>query len=59
MTVDNQTIIRWDNTPHFPEFETHPFHRHLGSDEAPEAFPAIAFADVLQFIMASIDASPQ
>lgn len=57
MNANDETIIRWDNTPHFPEFETFPFHRHLGSNETPEPFPAITFFDVLKFISDRLTAS--
>lgn len=50
LTASNQTIYRWDNTPHFPNFDTFPSHRHVGSNETPEPFPAVSLADVLAFI---------
>ncbi|GAB3925147.1 toxin-antitoxin system TumE family protein [Larkinella terrae] len=59
MNPDNETIFRWDNTPHFPEFTTFPFHRHIGSSEIAESFPAVSLADVLQFISDQIIASQQ
>lgn len=54
MTPDNQTIYRWDNTPHFPEFSTFPHHRHVGPDELAEPFPAMTLAGVLGFIAVGI-----
>ncbi len=27
-------IVRWDNTPHFPDLEGFPHHRHIGCPEA-------------------------
>lgn len=54
MTADNQIIYRWDNTPHFPDFDTFPYHRHVGFDETAEPFPAVSLADVLQFIATSL-----
>lgn len=54
MTASNQTIYRWDNTPHFPDFETFPNHRHSGPDELPEPFPAVSLADVLAFIASQL-----
>lgn len=27
-TPDNQLLARWDNAPHHPEVETHPYHLH-------------------------------
>ncbi len=58
MTADDQTIYRWDNTPHFPGFNTFPFHRHVGTNEVAEAFPAVSLAEVIQFIARSIDKRP-
>ncbi|RRB00926.1 toxin-antitoxin system TumE family protein [Larkinella rosea] len=60
MNPGNETLFRWDNTPHFPEFKTYPFHRHIGPSEIAESFPAVSLADVLQFIADRINAtSPQ
>ncbi len=50
MTAMNQTIYRWDNTPHFPDFDTFPYHRHAGPDEVAEPFSSVSLADVLAFI---------
>ena len=50
MDAANQTIFRWDNATHFPQFDTFPFHRHVGGNEVPEAFPMITFLETLQFI---------
>lgn len=47
MTHANQTIYRWDNTPHFPDFDTFPYHRHAGPDELPEPFPPVSLPAVL------------
>ncbi len=30
---DNSLVFRYDNAPHHPEIETHPHHKHVGSDE--------------------------
>ncbi len=50
MTATHQTIYRWDNTPHFPDFDTFPYHRHVGLDEIAEPFPAVSLSDVFTFI---------
>jgi len=50
MDAANQAIFRWDNTTHFPQFDTFPFHRHVGSNETPEPHPMITFSETLQFI---------
>lgn len=57
MTAAHQTIYRWDNTPHFPDFDTFPNHRHTGPEEVPEPFPAVSLADVLAFIARHIAGS--
>lgn len=54
MTAENQTIYRWDNIPHYPDFDTFPNHRHTGPDETAEPYPAVSLADVLQFIATSL-----
>ncbi|MBD2753680.1 toxin-antitoxin system TumE family protein [Spirosoma validum] len=54
MNTENQTIYRWDNTPHFPDFDTFPYHRHLGPDELPEPFPQVSLTDVLNFIASQL-----
>jgi hypothetical protein len=53
MTEANRTIYRWDNTPHFSEFDTFPCHRHVGPDEIAEPFPFVSLANV--FIINRID----
>ena len=30
---DSALVFRYDNAPHHPEIETHPHHKHVGSDE--------------------------
>jgi hypothetical protein len=30
-------IVRWDNTPHFPDLDGFPHHRHIGYPEAVQA----------------------
>ncbi len=54
MTADNQTIFRWDNTPHFPHFSTFPHHRHVGPSETAEPFSAVSLTEVLQFIATTL-----
>ena len=50
MNPQNQTLYRWDNTPHFPNFSTFPFHRHIGEDETAEPFQFVSLEDILIFI---------
>lgn len=52
--ADNVTIYRWDNAPHFPQFNTFPFHRHSGEVETAEAFNKVSLEDVLLFISSVI-----
>jgi hypothetical protein len=40
-----KTVVRWDNTPHFPDLPGFPHHKHIGSDEAAEAgYPVDIFS---------------
>lgn len=52
-----QTLYRWDNTPHFPEFNTHPHHRHVGQNETAEPFQEMTLEDILFFIAAQLSAT--
>ena len=55
MNEQNQTIFRWDNTPHFPQFDTFPAHRHVGAQEMGEPFAAVSLEDVLLFIASQLN----
>ncbi|MFD2571382.1 DUF6516 family protein [Spirosoma soli] len=50
MNEANQTIYRWDNTTHFPQFNTFPYHRHIGEAEIAEPFQIVSLNEVLEFI---------
>ena len=50
MSDRNETLYRWDNTPHFPVFSTFPYHRHVGELEIAESFDKVSLEDVLLFI---------
>ncbi len=50
MNPADETIFRWDNTPHFPEFATFPHHRHVGADEVAEPHAFVSLVDVLTII---------
>ena len=54
MNTQNQTIFRWDNIPHFPKFETFPFHRHIGANEIAEPFVRVNLEDVLLIVAQSL-----
>lgn len=47
---DNDLIFRYDNAPHHPEIETHPHHKHVGSDENVIAAQPPDLSDVLNEI---------
>lgn len=49
MNEDDQTMYRWDNATHFPQFDTYPYHRHVGIDERAERWPFVTLSEVLQF----------
>ena len=36
-SIDLQFREIWDNAPHHPEIETHPYHRHDASDDIHES----------------------
>ena len=50
MDANDQTIYRWDNATHFPQFETFPYHRHVGAAETAEPFPMVSLYETLRFI---------
>ena len=50
LNKDDQTIYRWDNATHFPQFETFPYHRHIGPAEIAEPFPRVSLYEVLKFV---------
>jgi len=45
---ENELIFRYDNTPHFPDLETFPNHKHqqtgVGASEAPKILKVIGEA---------------
>lgn len=47
-------IARWDNSPHWPEIETYPHHRHVGEAGRVVASEATTLEEVLGVIGASI-----
>ncbi|WP_394994906.1 DUF6516 family protein [Emticicia sp.] len=50
MNVDNELIIRWDNSPYHTDIETSPFHQHIGSDENIHSSESMTLYKVLLFI---------
>lgn len=57
LSPQQQTLYRWDNTPHFPEFDTFPHHRHVGTAETAEPFREMTLEAVLRFIAAQLATS--
>lgn len=55
MNAQNKTIFRWDNTAHFPSFDTFPYHRHVGENEIAEPFQKVNLEAVLLFIAHSFE----
>jgi hypothetical protein len=47
---EGKLIFRYDNAPHYPEIETHPHHKHVGSDENVIAAQPPDLSDVLNEI---------
>jgi hypothetical protein len=39
--LDNQTLFRYDNTPHFPKFDTFPHHKHIQTKVVASEKPSI------------------
>jgi hypothetical protein len=47
---EGKLIFRHDNAPHHPEIETHPHHKHVGSDDNVIASQPPDLGDVLREI---------
>ncbi|WP_020605528.1 toxin-antitoxin system TumE family protein [Spirosoma spitsbergense] len=54
MDKDDQTMYRWDNAAHFPQFDTYPYHRHVA-----EPYPIMTLSEVLHFIRLQLTPSSQ
>jgi hypothetical protein len=39
--ADNRLVFRYDNTPHFPDIETYPHHKHLPENVFPAEKPLL------------------
>lgn len=57
MQADNTLLIRWDNAPHHPEVETHPYHQHVGSRQNVQPSEAMNLQKVLAWIAKTIVAA--
>ena len=52
--MNNQLIFRYDNTPHFPDIETFPHHKHLRDKVIPIKKPSItSFIDEIKLYLLS------
>ena len=52
---ENQLIFRYDSTPHFPDLETFPHHKHLRDEVIASQKPYLS--DVLQEVATFLDKS--
>ncbi len=50
-----ELIVRWDNSPHHPELETFPHHKHLNNDV--ENSLEISLEEVLLYIQKRLNSS--
>lgn len=54
MNIDNELIIRWDNTPHHSHIETFPFHQHISSNENVHSSEPMTLQKVFMHIQTKI-----
>ena len=54
MDATNLTIVRWDNSPHYPSISTYPHHKHVGSENNVQESHEQTLYDVLNFIKQQI-----
>lgn len=47
---DGKLLIRWDNADHWPQLETSPHHRHVGTAQSAESSDAATLEEVLAAI---------
>ena len=52
--VNNNLIIRWDNSPHHPSISTFPHHKHVSIETNILESPEMTLEDVLDFIKQEI-----
>jgi hypothetical protein len=50
--VRNRLLFRYDNTPHFPDVDTFPHHKHVRDSVVPSARPSVqqAIEEAMQFL---------
>ena len=50
--VRNRLLLRYDNTPHFPDVDTFPHHKHVRDSVVPSARPSVqqAIEEAMQFL---------
>ncbi len=54
MDKDNNLIIRWDNSEHWPSISTFPHHKHLEAEKKVQASTEVLLEDVLEYIQNQI-----
>ena len=47
MTVNDEMVFRYDNSPHHPEISTYPHHKHVKGEEVPRRSKEVGLKDVL------------
>ena len=47
MTVNDEMVFRYDNSPHHPEISTYPHHKHVKGEKAPRRSKEVGLKDVL------------
>ena len=54
----NRTVFRYDNTPHHPDLETFPDHKHVGRRDRPIAHARPALARLVREIRDAVEVRP-
>lgn len=54
MDPEVRCVVRYDNAPHHPEFDTFPHHQHVGPDERPAAHPRPVLAHLVREIQTTL-----
>lgn len=47
MTVNDEMVFRYDNSPHHPEISTYPHHKHVKGEKVPRRSKEVGLKDVL------------
>ena len=54
MDKNNNLIVRWDNSEHWPSISTFPHHKHLGAEKKVQASTEVLLEDILEYIQKQI-----